>query len=48
VKLTVGSILLIVAVVIFLAVALGFNVGNVELLPLGLAALAGGLLFDRR
>lgn len=43
-KFTPGAILLIVAVVIFVAVAVGVNVGNIQLLPLGLAAFAAAFV----
>ena len=44
-KINLSSILFIVAVVLFLAQALGVKVGSVELVSLGLAAFAGGMLF---
>ena len=42
---SIGSILLIVAVVCFLLVAFGVALGTVNLLALGLAAFAGAFLF---
>jgi len=47
VKLTVGVILFIVAVVIFLVAAIGVKLGTIDLLALGLAALAAGFVLDR-
>jgi hypothetical protein len=40
-----GSILLLVAVVLFILVAVNVSLGNLELLPLGLAAFAASFLF---
>jgi len=42
---SIGSILLIVAVVCFLLVAFGVALGNIGLLGVGLAAFAGAFLF---
>jgi len=42
-----GSILIIVAVALFVLDALNVRVGSVALLPLGLAALAASFLFRR-
>ena len=47
-RLTVGAILYIVAIVVFIALAIGVKVSNVDLLPIGLAAVAAGLLLDWR
>jgi hypothetical protein len=41
------GILLIVAVVLFVLAAIGFTVGDVALLPLGLTAFAAAFLFKR-
>jgi hypothetical protein len=40
---SIGAILYIVAIVVFIAMAVGVKVG-VDLLPIGLAAIAAGLL----
>lgn len=45
---TPGAILYIIAIVIFVAAAVGVNVGSIALLPIGLAAMAAGLLLDRK
>lgn len=39
------SILLIIAVVLFILAAIGINLGTVALVPLGLAAFAAAFLF---
>ena len=44
-RLSVGAIFYIVAIVVFIAMVVGVKV-NVELLPIGLAALTAGLLLD--
>jgi hypothetical protein len=46
-KFTAGVILLIVAVVLFLAAAFNVNVGDIDLVSLGLAAFAGAFIVDR-
>ena len=45
-SLTPRSILLLIAVVLFLLVAFNVAFGTVALLPLGLAAFAGAFLLD--
>ena len=45
-RLSVGAIFYIVAIVVFIALAIGVKVSNVELLPIGLAAMTAGLLLD--
>ena len=42
-----GSILIIVAVALFVLDALSVSIGSVGLLPLGLAAFAASFLFKR-
>ncbi len=42
-----SSILLLVAVVLFVLDALSINLGSLSLVPLGLAAFAGSFLFSR-
>jgi hypothetical protein len=44
VNLSIRSILLLVAVVLFVLAAIGVGVGDVSLVPLGLAFLAGAFL----
>jgi len=44
VSLTPRTILLLVAVILFVLLALGIQVGSIALLPLGLAAFAGSFL----
>ena len=43
-NLSIRSILLLVAVVLFVLAAIGVNVGGVSLVPLGLAFFAGAFL----
>jgi len=43
-----GSILLLVAVVLFVLSAFGVSLGTVGLVPLGLAAFAASFIFGRR
>jgi hypothetical protein len=45
-RLGVGGILLVIAIIVFIALAVGIKVSNIELLPIGLAFLAAGLLLD--
>lgn len=40
-----GSLLLLVAVVLFILVAVDVSLGSLDLLPLGLAAFAASFLF---
>jgi long-subunit fatty acid transport protein len=47
VRLTPTTLLLIVAIVIFLVAAIGVRVGDISLLAIGLAAFAAAFLFDR-
>jgi hypothetical protein len=42
--LTVRSLLLLVAVVLFVLAAVGVDLGNIALVPLGLAFFAGGFV----
>jgi hypothetical protein len=42
-----GSILLIVAVILFLLAAFGIGLGTLDLVTLGLAAFAGSFLIGR-
>lgn len=44
---TVGLVLLAIAVVLFLLAAFGIEVGGINFVALGLAAFAGALLADR-
>lgn len=46
-RLTPATILLIVAIVIFLVAAIGVRVGDISLIALGLAAFAAAFVFDR-
>jgi hypothetical protein len=48
VNLTVGSILLIVAIICFVLSAIGVAVGDVSLVPLGLAFFAAAFLIGDR
>lgn len=41
-----GSILLLIAVVLFLLAAFSVNLGSLDLVTLGLAAFAGSFLID--
>jgi predicted methyltransferase MtxX (methanogen marker protein 4) len=43
-RLTVRSILLLIAVVLFLLAAVGIDLGNIALVPLGLAAFAAAFV----
>ena len=43
----IGAILLVIAVILFLLAAFGVALGNVGLVPLGLAFFAGAFLLDR-
>lgn len=47
-NLTVGSILLIVAIICFVLAAVGVAVGEISLLPLGLAFFAASFLVGDR
>ena len=46
-RLSIGAIFFIVAIIVFIALAIGVKVNNVDLLAVGLAAIAAGLLLDR-
>lgn len=46
-KVTVGLVLLAVAVVLFLLAAFGIAVGGIDFVSLGLAAFAGAFIADR-
>ena len=46
-KLNASAILFIVAVVLFLVEAIGIKVGSLNVLALGLAAFAGGMLLHQ-
>jgi len=43
-RLTVRSILLLIAVVLFVLAAVGIDLGNIALVPLGLAAFAAAFV----
>jgi hypothetical protein len=43
-----GSLLVLVAVVLFVLAALDVRLGSLALIPLGLAALAASFLFQRK